>query len=461
MVDIKAEDDQKPNGGLHHGLAQQGVTGHKPSEIAANDSGKRGREPKDANDDEMAMASTKIGDSSEPKRQKLGTTQKHVDNPENLAENAAGPVHDLSNNSQKTNAIDTIFVLPGNEVRFFCDIVAINAAKLAVKSKRLMMIPSEDEIEVAKRFRDLRAHLAYMGTNLDMTPKIRDRGKVKKTLDNILNETLYYFPEDVKAKARALRENWERENWGADEALDEEQQPASPTTAPDDEATTQVALPASNDPTFGVNGIMYGVLVVRGKGGRKVYQLNPEVPRASAQVFGQNGLTVGAWFPLQILALRNGAHGSQMGGIHGSLSKGAYSVVVTDLYHDLDRDEGDILYYSGSNSHDNENRDRPAESSAGTKALKASLASGRPVRVLRSGGSTLTKTKSSFAPSCGIRYDGLYRVVQKLTPINKKGGMYEQFKLMRLPGQPSLADIRKRSPTRQQIEALEEFQKRD
>lgn len=91
------------------------------------------------------------------------------------------------------------------------------------------------------------------------------------------------------------------------------------------------------------------------------------------------------------------------------------------LYDDLDQDHGDILFYSGSNSHENKDPNVPAPSTAGTKALKISRITRKPVRVLRSGGTYNSKKSNRFSPSCGIRYDGLYQVVDELLPKNKKG----------------------------------------
>lgn len=89
---------------------------------------------------------------------------------------------------------------------------------------------------------------------------------------------------------------------------------------------------------------------------------------------------------LQLVALFNGAHGTKQARIAGNSGTGAYSIVVSGQYHDLDQDHGDVLYYSGSRSHDNEDPERPGESSRATLALKASWHSGRLVRVLRASG---------------------------------------------------------------------------
>ena len=123
----------------------------------------------------------------------------------------------------------------------------------------------------------------------------------------------------------------------------------------------------------------------------------------------------------------HGAHGASQAGISADPHKGAYSIVVSGEYEDLDTDKGDVLYYSGSGSHANTNPRQTPASTSGTQALHASLASGNPVRVLRS-----HSGNGYHAPSKVLRYDGLYRLVDVRTPRNMNGGLYEQFKLERI-----------------------------
>lgn len=328
-------------------------------------------------------------------------------------------------------AVETIMIPRGCESTFIRRSFKNNITILAVQSKRMKKVPPNTD-ENLRRFRDARVHLAWLYTNLQMTPKIRDSTPIEKLLDLIVGDTLIHFPGDIVYKAAALKAKWDDENWGVDEVIDikeednEDDEDANIQQGSSDAAgeilTQQIARPAHDDPMFGTNGLMTGVLTARSANkGVKIYVLNPDVQKPSARVFGHNSLTVGDWFPLQISTLARGAHGSRMGGIYGNLSEGAYSIVASQMYHELDRDEGEILYYSGSASHSNENPLAPAPSSSGTKALIVSMASRRPVRVLRSGGALGSKNSSPFAPSCGIRYDGLYEIVKKLTPKNARG----------------------------------------
>jgi hypothetical protein len=54
--------------------------------------------------------------------------------------------------------------------------------------------------------------------------------------------------------------------------------------------------------------------------------------RPSFKVFGHNGLSIGDWWPMQICVLRDGAHGSRMGGISGSIEEGAWSIIVSGKF---------------------------------------------------------------------------------------------------------------------------------
>jgi len=166
--------------------------------------------------------------------------------------------------------------------------------------------------------------------------------------------------------------------------------------------------------------------------------------KRDAKVFGHNGLEPGQWWPLQICALRDGAHGSKMAGISGTGDDGCYSVVVSGGksaahghgdYKDIDNFE--TLWYSGTVALDKPGRDasRPVVT-PGTNALITSGNSyrrhgegSRPVRVLRAKGA------SKYAPLVGLRYDGLYWVVDYEQVGNVQNGYY-RFQLKRIPGQP-------------------------
>ncbi|KAL9066807.1 MAG: hypothetical protein Q9161_007313 [Pseudevernia consocians] len=145
-----------------------------------------------------------------------------------------------------------------------------------------------------------------------------------------------------------------------------------------------------------------------------------------------DGLTVGQWFPFRICALNAGAHGATQAGIAGSEKTGAFSVVVSSDYDDLDKDEGDVLLYSGSNSALNEDPANPVMTHA-TRAMQRSYNDHRPIRVLRTAGG-----KWRNCPAKGIRYDGLYRIISDGIARNGRGGAYVRFKLVREANQRNI-----------------------
>lgn len=218
-------------------------------------------------------------------------------------------------------SIDILVVKGGRELFIINGQVARTIALLAQQSKRLNKVAPLDEEQNVRRFAYLRAALIWMDSELQMTPNIKRNSKLERTIKFMFAHDEFHFPEDIRDKAKELFERWESENWGNDSVQDEAQQPhdeddeqpLTPVTPPTtthgsssaagantELETTQVALPSQNDPLFGARGIMHGVLLLRGEGGRKKYQLNPRVPKQQAQVFGHNGIEVGAWFALQV-----------------------------------------------------------------------------------------------------------------------------------------------------------------
>ena len=141
--------------------------------------------------------------------------------------------------------------------------------------------------------------------------------------------------------------------------------------------------------------------------------------------FGSGQLVIGQWWPLQICAARDGAHGEMEGGIHGKTDEGAYSVVVSGAgYANIDR--GNNIEYCGTPG----SKDAP---SANTKHLIKSCELGKQVRVLRSAQLPATNV---YRPTHGIRYDGLY-AVYGWDILDANTAMY-RFKLTRVTPQPPI-----------------------
>jgi hypothetical protein len=299
-------------------------------------------------------------------------------------------------------------------------------------------------------------------------------------------EPEYHFPEGYVDRAKALQQRFESDNWGAPHPVIEEESEAQDDSDVSDEAPRKrkkaigagagddgdratadderprkrrKGAPVSDDKSFtvlqppidhriwGRDGIMHGIALRYYPGtGRYTKALNPKYKNDQrvCKVYGHNGLEVGQWFPSRLSTVFAGGHGHSQAGISGAAA-GAYSVVVSGLYEHLDKDLGTTIYYSGSGSHANTDASQPAQSTTGTKTLHGSIKTRNPVRVFRT-----SDGRGEWAPVEGLRYDGLYWVEGRDLPRNDKGGLYERFKLVRLPNQPSLQECQKR-PSQQQL----------
>lgn len=133
--------------------------------------------------------------------------------------------------------------------------------------------------------------------------------------------------------------------------------------------------------------------------------------KLNAHFHGDGHLLNGQWWPTQLTALRDGAHGVSQGGICGRAGEGAFSVIMSGGHDYPDEDHGDHVLYCGTDSSDG----TPSEK---TQLLLENVNNGKPVRLIRSS----QMTKGSWKPSIGFRYDGLYDV---------KG-----FKVVDPPGNP-------------------------
>ncbi|KAK7920783.1 hypothetical protein PG985_008805 [Apiospora marii] len=353
----------------------------------------------------------------------------------------------------------------------------IGIKNFAVKSKRKKQVPTSDPEDV-RRLARLTPYLNFLEFRLEMNHRIFKESKVAATLA-LMNVPGFHFPADVAERAARLVAKWEEEDWSEDRAEADDQSTGPPqpqpqqASAPSSRGATsnnaneeapavQISIPGARDPLFGTNGIMHGVISTRNAVGRRVYMLNPRLPHQSSKVFGHNGLSVGQWFAMRFVALHHGAHGASQAGIHGSQATGAYSIVAgNSLYHEFDQDKGVIMYYSAPRAHENKDPHQLGPASSGSLALRASHASRKPVRVLRAAGGG----QNQWLPRCGLRYDGLYEVAAIREKKNASGGLYEQFKLVRLGpninGHEELKDIAKDSPSAEQAAAYRNLMDRD
>uniref|UniRef100_A0A1Y1MRM4 RING-type E3 ubiquitin transferase n=1 Tax=Photinus pyralis TaxID=7054 RepID=A0A1Y1MRM4_PHOPY len=159
------------------------------------------------------------------------------------------------------------------------------------------------------------------------------------------------------------------------------------------------------------------------------------------------GVEVGTCWLYRMQASEVGVHRSLVAGIHGRDSEGAFSLVLSGGYED-DVDYGNEFLYTGSGGRDLSNNKRVSVQSSDQKLTLNNKAlarncntpislsggeatdwkNGKPVRVLR----TWKFAKhSSYAPTVGCRYDGLYKVVKYYEETGKSGFKVWRYLLRR------------------------------
>jgi predicted restriction endonuclease len=129
------------------------------------------------------------------------------------------------------------------------------------------------------------------------------------------------------------------------------------------------------------------------------------------------GHPVGATFANRLELHSAAVHRPRQAGICGTAQTGAESIVVSGGYVD-DEDIGDVIIYTGHGGQD-EHKQQVAHQTfkkSGNAALLKSLYTHNPVRVIRG-----AHKGSPFAPPSGLRYDGLYRVVEAWMETGRHG----------------------------------------
>ncbi|KAF1954483.1 hypothetical protein CC80DRAFT_417430 [Byssothecium circinans] len=185
---------------------------------------------------------------------------------------------------------------------------------------------------------------------------------------------------------------------------------------------------------------------------RNADAIDPAWPgRVKANYYGEGNLVPGQWWPTQLCAVRDGAHGTAQGGIFGEKEKGAYSVVLSGgsgLYDD--EDKGTEIWYSGTEGKDS----TPTENTL--RLIETCKTVHNPVRVLRS--HQLHKS-NTYRPVVGLRYDGLYNVVE-MRVVDIRKATYK-FRLVRAKGQHPIRykDDATRRPTIYEINEDEKLRK--
>ncbi|KAF2868826.1 PUA-like domain-containing protein [Massariosphaeria phaeospora] len=183
---------------------------------------------------------------------------------------------------------------------------------------------------------------------------------------------------------------------------------------------------------------------------RNADRIDPNWPKESCKYYGQGNLVIGQWWPTQLCTVRDGAHGAAQGGIYGEKDKGAYSVVISGNVYD-DVDNGNEVWYSGTESKDNK------PTGATERLFETCTTIKQPVRVIRS---CRGDKKNPYHPEMGLRYDGLYDVVE-FRCVKPETALYK-FRLVRQQKQFPIRyeDNEARRPTAQEIDAYLKLRER-
>ncbi|TLD18579.1 hypothetical protein PspLS_10235 [Pyricularia sp. CBS 133598] len=326
-----------------------------------------------------------------------------------------------------------------------------------VKRKKSPKTNLSDDEELRRYYIDLKSFVAYLDT-IQITPAIKNNKELSLCRGLIMNTTdRDVMPGFIVDRFNSIWERWtEQIQDFIDDDGDEEDNIHDGGTTSQPELP-KILYPPRDHPFYGVSGIMHGVLAGKpSSGARFRYTLDPRLAKKNAQVVGHNGLVPGDWFPKQLVALFKGAHGSSQGGIAGSKGQGAVSIIVgSAAYESVDKDCGDIIYYSGAQQL-GARLPGDKSDSASTKLLLESFSKGNLVRVIRK-----KNHLSQHAPAEGLRYDGLYRITTWVERSEITTGRHRVllFKLVRDLGQNSLDDAKARAPSaieqRRIMEAVE------
>ena len=171
------------------------------------------------------------------------------------------------------------------------------------------------------------------------------------------------------------------------------------------------------------------------------------------------GIPVGKQWKYRYQASEAGVHRPLVGGIHANATEGCYSIVTSGGYED-DEDHGDEIIYTGSGGRDLSGNKRTATNTTdqkltganknltlncvahrkcprctkdrGCDECRARWREGKPIRVCRS-----EKLHNEFSPAEGLRYDGIYKLVDYWPEKGKAGFIVYRYLLRRDDDEPA------------------------
>lgn len=194
-----------------------------------------------------------------------------------------------------------------------------------------------------------------------------------------------------------------------------------------------------------LRGIIAGKASKKDDGDKSSSVIDPNYTgKVNFREFGNNDLQNGQWFPTQLCTVRDGCHGTAMGGVSGKKGMGAYCCIMTGQGQYPNEDRGNEVLYCGTDSDD-------GTVTAATQLLLDSKTNDLPIRFIR--GSALGTT-SLYTPEMGFRYDGLYKV-KSVEKLGEPKLARHRFHLVRCPGQAPIrgGDSIERRPTQEEVDA--------
>ena len=137
-------------------------------------------------------------------------------------------------------------------------------------------------------------------------------------LGRIIDDPMFAFPPQIQEDAKALRQRWHEGRYKLDLL----------------EGIT--TIPTNRETGTRLHRVIWG-----------------DFPfLTGADYIGPGMLSVGDWWPYQICAVRDGAHGEIEAGISGDNQQGAYSIVLSGGKYankdHLDIDDGETIQYCGT-----------------------------------------------------------------------------------------------------------------
>lgn len=142
--------------------------------------------------------------------------------------------------------------------------------------------------------------------------------------------------------------------------------------------------------------------------------------------------------PGQYFADRKALHSA---GIHRGLMRGigaqGESIVLSGGYKD-DRDEGDVVIYTGEGGRDEATGHQIADQqmTRGNLFLAKHYQEGNPIRVCRG-----YKLDSPYAPQSGYRYDGLFRIESCWNEKGEDGFLIWRYRLVKLSSGDDISTV--------------------